>query len=192
MKDTVYWPADMKSPEITSFTEAHITSNGQSSSGAALSPCRKYRYLLWRSWHPNWTHKRCPVFIGLNPSTADAIEDDSTVRRCIGFAKSWGHGGVYLVNLFGWRAKSPHDMVRAKDPVGPENDEHIMRFAHDGNLLVAAWGTYGAYKDRGFTVGRALIAMGIELQAFGVNANGQPKHPLYLKKTAQLYHWVLP
>ena len=55
--------------------------------GAIISDCSKYRYSLWRIWD-----KEKPIFtfIGLNPSTADHIQDDPTINRCINFAKSWG------------------------------------------------------------------------------------------------------
>ena len=51
-----------------------------STQGAYLSECGWYRYLLWRRWQPS-----APVvnFIMLNPSTADAVQDDPTVTRCI-------------------------------------------------------------------------------------------------------------
>lgn len=47
---------------------------------AKISECGKYRYSLWRVWD-----KTKPTFtsIGLNPSTADHIEDDPTITRCI-------------------------------------------------------------------------------------------------------------
>ena len=65
--------------------------------GAIISDCGKYRYQLWRKWDPS-----LPVvlFIMLNPSQADASEDDPTIRRCINYAKSWGYGGIYVGNLF--------------------------------------------------------------------------------------------
>ena len=39
---------------------------------ALLSPCRRYRYALWRRWGDGPP----AMFIGLNPSTAD----DPTIR----------------------------------------------------------------------------------------------------------------
>ena len=56
---------------------------------ALFSPCQRFRYTLTRTWDET---KSGVAFICLNPSTATATEDDPTIRRCIGFAKTWGYG----------------------------------------------------------------------------------------------------
>lgn len=58
--------------------------------GADISPCGAYRYTLWRRWGDG----RVLTVIGLNPSTADATQDDPTIRRCIGFARREGCAGL--------------------------------------------------------------------------------------------------
>lgn len=82
---------------------------------AHLSPCRRYRYALWRRWGDG-PHA---MFIGLNPSTADETADDPTIRRCIAFARAWGYGALCMANLFAYRATQPADMLAQDDPVGP-------------------------------------------------------------------------
>jgi hypothetical protein len=68
-------------------------------SGAEFSPCRTWRYALWRHW--DWQgHANCVMFVGMNPSTADELVNDKTISNCIGFAKRWGFGGIYMLNLF--------------------------------------------------------------------------------------------
>ena len=67
---------------------------------AELSACGKYRYRLSRIWDDK---KPLVLFIMLNPSTADAEQDDPTIRRCIAFAKNWGYGGFMAGNLFAFR-----------------------------------------------------------------------------------------
>ncbi len=47
------------------------------------------------------------VWVMLNPSTADHVHDDPTIRRCMGFARAWGYGGIAVVNLYAWRATDP-------------------------------------------------------------------------------------
>src|SRR5262245_19133112 len=91
---------------------------------ALISPCGLYRYWLTRTWD-NSLRRVCWVM--LNPSTADAEQDDPTIRRCVGFARSWGAGGIIVVNLFAFRASDPKALLRAADPVGPDNDGHILK-----------------------------------------------------------------
>ena len=144
---------------------------------AALSPCEKYRYALSRLW--DMSQQRV-VFIGLNPSTADAIEDDPTIRRCVRYAFDWGYGGVYMLNLFAYRATNPKDMMAAEDPVGPRNDKFLLEYTsgiHEGNV-VAAWGTDGAFLGRDKAV-KKLIS---PLHCLSITKDGHPGHPLYLKK----------
>jgi hypothetical protein len=119
------------------------------------------------------------MFIGLNQSTADEVEDDPTIRRCVSFARSWGYGGLVMGNLFAYRATKPAEMMAANDPVGAENDEHLLALARDARIIVAAWGNKGAYQGRSMEI-KALIP---SLHALTVTTAGQPGHPLYLRKT---------
>lgn len=135
----------------------------------------EYRYALWRIWE---RERPAVMFIGLNPSTADATLDDPTLVRCMGFARDWGYGGVYTANLFAFRATDPRDMKRADAPVGPDNDRVIGELAGKVDKVVAAWGNDGAWMDRAQAV-RALLP---ELHFLRMNRSGQPAHPLYLPK----------
>ncbi len=138
-----------------------------------FSPCRTYRYSLWREWAPD---SGVVMFIGLNPSTADEIQDDPTIRRCIGFARAWGYGALCMGNLFAFRATDPAEMLDADDPVGPENDRMLVTLASQASLVVAAWGNDGSHRGRSTAV-RRLIP---ELNYLKRNLSGQPAHPLYL------------
>jgi hypothetical protein len=55
------------------------------------------------------------MFIGLNPSTADERQDDPTIRRCIRFARDWGHGGLVMANVFPFRSTQPKGLLDADD-----------------------------------------------------------------------------
>lgn len=150
--------------------------NGHS---AVFSPCRTYRYALERRWGPG----RFALFVGLNPSTADETEDDPTIRRCIGFAKSWGCGGLLMGNLFALRSTDPKGLRTVDDPVGPDNDVWLTTLSARAGIVVAAWGADPMATPR---CDYALDALGDDVWCLGVTKAGAPKHPLYLAKATAL------
>jgi hypothetical protein len=109
-------------------------------SGASFSPCRTWRYRLSRRWLPAGP---MIAFIGLNPSTADEVNDDPTVRRCIGFARRWGFGGMYMLNVFGYRSTKPQALRTAADPIGPRTDAVLRTTCRRSTMVVACWGVWG-------------------------------------------------
>ena len=145
-----------------------------SKSGATFSDCRKYRYALWRIWDD-----RAPkvMFIGLNPSTADEMTDDATIRRCTGFARSWDFGGIYMLNIFAFKATHPENLKKSADPIGDENDMYLTRYAEKSSLIIGAWGNHGVYLNRG----AAVIEMFPAMQCLKMTKMNQPSHPLYLR-----------
>jgi len=156
--------------------------------GAMLSEDEVYRYSLMRIWEPELPKA---LFIGLNPSTADAELDDPTIRRCVGFADSWGCGGIEMVNLFAFRATNPADMKKAPDPVGPHNDETIIQMAveWEPKYVIAAWGAHGGWWRRNIEVLNLLGQRNVEVTVLGETKAGHPKHPLYLPKILKPYKW---
>jgi hypothetical protein len=144
-------------------------------SGAGFSPCRRWRYTLWRQWSLSSPKI---AFIGLNPSTADETSDDPTVRRCIDFARRWGFGGMYMLNVFAYRSTDPRLLKTAVDPVGPGNRAALLRTCRRSKMTVACWGGWGRLFDRGRTVIELLRDS--PLHCLGVTKGGHPKHPLYL------------
>jgi hypothetical protein len=155
-----------------------------------FSPCRKYRYMLWRSWgddlFANRTKDGFVMFIGLNPSTADETKDDQTIRKCIGFAKRWGYLQMCMTNLFAWRDTDPMAMKRAgHHVVGMDNHHHLLQCASVAALVVAAWGKNGKHMNQDLTVRQYLSGIGVTLHHLGLNDDGTPKHPLYLLATTE-------
>lgn len=165
-----------------------VCEGSTSESGAILSPCGSFRYLLWRrwsKWHPLLEGDM--AFLMLNPSTADALKDDPTIRRCIGFAKREGCGGIKVVNLFAYRSPSPKDLLSAPDPVGPENNEYIIRQVYPGRPIILAWGSVD--KKHGSRVDEVMGILhenGWNLWCLGTNSDGSPKHPLYLSRNCPI------
>lgn len=143
--------------------------------GARFSADYVYRYTLWRSWSGRG---RWLVVIGLNPSTADAVKDDPTIRRCIGFAKRERLGGLFMLNLFALRATDPKVMLAHADPIGAENDQFIWEYACNNHaVVVAAWGAHGNHRGRADAVRKMVPG----LKCFGLTRDGHPRHPLYLR-----------
>nr|WP_222109038.1 DUF1643 domain-containing protein [Streptomyces cupreus] len=157
---------------------------------AVLSDCERYRYLLGREWDDA---KPTAVFVMLNPSTADVLRDDPTIRRCLGYARAWGCGALMVANLYAWRATDPAALWAVEDPVGPENDAHLYAAATiaaaSGGPLVAAWGA-NARQDR---IAAVLALPGMDrLSALALTKDGQPRHPLYLKADLTPQPWMQP
>jgi hypothetical protein len=142
-----------------------------------LSSCRKYRYTLWRDVG-GMEGEGYAMFIGLNPSTADEVNDDPTIRRCMAFAKAWGYSALCMTNLFAFRATKPADMFAATDPIGPDNDKHLVDVARGAGVVVAAWGTNGTHMGRD----QAIRAVVPNLQCLRKTQAGHPGHPLYLPR----------
>ena len=162
----------------------------------------EYRYTLTRVWDDLPTI----TFVLLNPSTADALVDDPTIRRCMGFAARNGFGGITVRNLFAFRATDPRELATAHDPVGAHNDEYLERlrprrspWPRDGAdqrleypTVVVAWGANpAATPDRVSTVvdlmhGTPLLSLGPPTRS------GAPRHPLYLAGDTPLQTWIQP
>lgn len=153
---------------------------------ATISPCGKYRYSLGRKWAEG-PHA---LFVMLNPSTADASKDDATVRRCIKFAMNWELCGLRVVNLFAFRATKPADMKKAEDPVGPENNQFLIKEAGAAEKIVFAWGAQGGYRKRDLAV-RKLLKLH-ETWYFTLLKGNQPQHPLFVRGDCELKRWELP
>lgn len=159
--------------------------------GAIISGCQQYRYLLWRMWNPLKSHPRWVTFVLLNPSTADAIKPDPTLKKCIGFAKRWGYDGVLLVNLFAFRTSKPVQLKKASEPVNDvpgANNGYIAAAVTKAEQVICGWGNHGNYLNRSEVV-RHQLRLEFPGKAFHLGPltkSGEPGHPLYIKYEAEL------
>jgi hypothetical protein len=147
---------------------------------AVLSACGRYRYLLTRGEEPRL------AFVMLNPSTADETQDDPTIRRCLSFAQREGAKGIEVANLYAMRSTDPRELVRALDPVGPENDEHLRDLTFRHRMILCAWGGMaGPARVRDVL---NILSDGFEplIYCLGKTKHGQPRHPLYLRADTAL------
>jgi hypothetical protein len=143
-----------------------------------LSPCRLYRYTLWREWSDDLFVNRTnyAMFIGLNPSTADETLDDPTIRKCVGFAKRWGYLALCMTNLFAFRATHPRKMKCQSKPIGDQNDRWLSACARDAGIIVAAWGVNGEHMGRDEEVLKLID----RVESLRTTKAGFPEHPLYV------------
>ncbi len=146
-----------------------------------FSLCRRYRYTLWRYWWKdelfvNRATVRYAMFIGLNPSTADEVENDPTIRKCIGFAQRWGYDALCMTNLFAFRATDPRQMKACPKPIGDDNDHWLTACARDAGIVVAAWGVNGEFMGRD----EEVLKLVDDVQCLRVTKHGHPEHPLYV------------
>lgn len=162
--------------------------------GATFSPCRQWRYRLWRRFGAGAR----VLFCMMNPSTADEVKNDPTIERQVRRVLKWNYlkrlgrtyGTVEVVNVFAWRETNsdrlPALVSAGTDIVGPDNDFHIAAAARAADLVVCGWGQPGNLLGRGRKVLELLRSTGTPLMALGINADGTPKHPLYIGYNAEL------
>jgi len=164
---------------------------------AEISPCGKFRRSLSRVWD-----KSLPLvlYIMLNPSTADALVDDATIRRCMSFAYQEGYGGILVWNLFDYRAASPKVLAKARMDYdisgGPANEDALKRMLARVDKVVMAWGSSFSVVQTRATVSwlnwfLTCHAQTISTRCLGYTKSGQPKHPLYLPLNTPLIPWTM-
>lgn len=157
---------------------------------AIISECGLYRYRLERGTG------RALSIIMVNPSTADAENDDPTIRKVLGFAGRMACTRIIVGNKFAFRATDITELRRAKDPIGPDNDHHIEQILRDGDLHVAAWGALSklpeALRGRWKDIVRIADRVGVRLLCIGLNGDKHPKHPLMTAYGTGVAPWEVP
>jgi hypothetical protein len=158
--------------------------------GAWFDVSGRYRYLLWRM-RGRWRRSHGFVlFVMLNPSTADEDANDPTVERCERRAMAMGFDGLVVANLFAWRATDPHELAKASQPIGPENDSTLAGARLAAVRTICAWGANGFAIPRAEHAHRVLRTVKRDpLWCLGLTASGQPRHPLYVSYSVQPLVW---
>jgi len=116
--------------------------------------------------------------------------NDPTVERCERRARDYGYGAFRVCNIFAWRATDPKDMRAAKSPIGDDNEAAIMAACDWADLVICAWGTHGAHRNRGAEVKAMLDAANVSAHHLGLSKDGHPKHPLYISYAIKPIAWV--
>lgn len=146
--------------------------------GAHFGAGKVDRFVLWRIWDNDLPKI---MFIGLNPSTANADKDDPTIRRVKSFAQGFGFGGVYMLNLFPFVTAYPEFLV-SKGIDHDRNDEFLKALANQSKDIVFAWGNFKVAQYQA----KRVAKMFPNALCLGHNRNGSPKHPLYVPGNVDL------
>ena len=145
------------------------------SRSADISNDKKDRFSLSRIWD---SKKPKALYIMLNPSYADDESVDPTIRRLIFFSKKFKFGGFYVTNLFTQITPYPKELNMDNNSK-KKNLIIISELIKKSDLIVYAWGNLVSEPMQL----RKLIESPL---CFGINKNGTPKHPLYLRSDTKL------
>lgn len=161
---------------------------------ATLSPDQRHRYELYRGWYDpllNLAPRSCTLIL-CNPSTADAITDDATVRKSMGFAHRWGYDAVTIYNALALRSRDPKALLTDPDPFGPDNLAYLnLAFVGARGAqteIVLGWGGCLPEQFRASTIAtlRGIQAIhDVPVYCLGLTKDGQPNHPLMLPYETQ-------
>jgi hypothetical protein len=151
----------------------------------------EYRYRPSRTWD---AAKPYALFVLMNPSEATPDINDPTVAKCCRFAAAWGYGGIFVANTFAYRCTDQKRLLEIPDPIGPDNDKHIIEMAKKAAVVVFAYGKpkHKQLRSRGADLARLLIAKAnVKPHILRLSADGTPWHPLYLPETLKPVVWKL-
>lgn len=162
-------------------------------SSAILSDCGLYRYRLDRDVCAQFEGSKVIAYFGINPSTADALINDQTVRKWIGFTLANGGHRFIAGNVFGYRSKDVKVLALQDDPFGPEWLGHLNAIIAEADILVPCWGrlnkTPKSLRGAPAQLMESLLRSGKPVLHFGKTQCGQPKHPQMLAYATPLTPW---
>lgn len=137
------------------------------------------------------------VFVGVNPSKADHIDDDHTVRKLAGFCQLWGYSDFTVINVFSRVATKVKELSKpGLVAMSPRARDHFVQACTEADLLVPMWGSRNKlprslHADVDWTAQFLRSSYSNRLMVFGMTESGDPKHPLMLPYTTPLRPWGL-
>lgn len=185
------------------MADAHVTSKQRplpsiATRSAVISPCQLYRYTLERRFGnyedgTSYDGAGSILFVMLNPSTADAANDDPTIRRCLGFAHRFNFRELLVANVYSLRATNPEDLWDSQEAGikirGPEHAYYFAQLAFRADRVVMAFGNHAASPDR--RVAERLLTDNFRGDPCCLkrNKDGSPGHPLYLPANSEFMRY---
>lgn len=158
---------------------------------AVISDCGRYRYRLEREGRGDGQ----TTIIMVNPSTADAEKDDATIRKLRGFGERYQWGRIVVGNLFAYRSVDVRELATAANPIGPDNDAHLMDMLREADRFIVAWGPASKLPKRLRTRYRRVLELAhmVSRQPMSIGKpakDGHPCHPLMLPYSLELQPWM--
>jgi hypothetical protein len=87
-----------------------------------------------------------------------------------------------MLNAYAYRSTQPRGLWLADDPVGQDNDRHLIDEGARAGTILAAWGNH-CHPDRARWIKHIV---GRDLFCLARNKSGAPMHPLYSAKSSAL------
>ena len=145
-----------------------------------------YRYSLTRIWDKS---RLMVLWIMLNPSTADAMKDDNTIRKIVKISNHNGYGGLYVGNMYAYRATNPKELFEDDniDYKGKWNYDIILQLSDECAHVIMACGKMAKKED----LKKVKYYLHRKVYCLGVNKDGSPVHPLYQKDTSTFKEYVI-
>lgn len=145
------------------------------------------RYILGK----NGTRKL--FVVGLNPSTANIENSDTTVAKVETVANNNNFNGFVMCNLYPLRSTDPNGLPQNEDEILLKTNQHqVINLAKDvqNPVFWAAWGSNIALRPY---LAQALHALSLEVQVLegkwlhygDLTKSGHPRHPSRLS-----YSWI--
>ena len=158
---------------------------------AVFSEDGRYRPLM-RRWLGDAFPDRYLLFIGMNPSTADAAVNDPTCAREWTFTQREGFDAMVKANVGDYRATDPKMLLQpGVEASSPANLPAIRQAAAGAARVILCHGKLNkALAPAGRALVEALTQDGVPLWCFGTNGDGSPKHPLYLRGDTAIVPWT--
>ena len=155
---------------------------------ATFSEDNLYRYTLTRKWG---IMDKSLIITMMNPSTASESILDPTIRKVLQWSIIWGYDKLIVLNLFAYRSTEMKQIFQVSNPIGPDNDYHIIETLENNKLSlhIAAWGKKGNFLERDHQIRTFYTNLGIPLHYLVLNSDGTPSHPLYLSKNTTPTLW---
>jgi len=138
---------------------------------SVFSECGQYRYVLSRDW--SITQRPIAMCIGLNPSTANDIQDDQTISRLSKSLNHLGFGGFRMTNLYALISTKPKLLFEVPDAI-KDNDKWLVKTKEECQEVIFCWGNFKNIEYRA----KIVSSLFQKATCFGRNKNGTPWHPL--------------